>query len=93
MSIIHVPHLFCVINKGLTVIVYKCWKIDGLIKDIENEHNKINGTPTTLEIKLYYPTFVNNNSQFSISGICTAKGYAVSNMIVRQSEIIIENGQ
>ena len=24
----------------LTVIVYKCWKIDGLIKDIENEHNK-----------------------------------------------------
>lgn len=39
------------------------------------------------------PTFVNNYSQFSISGICTAKGYAVSNMIVRQSEIIIENGQ
>ena len=29
----------------LTVIVYKCWEIDGLIKDIENEHNKINGTP------------------------------------------------
>lgn len=24
----------------LTVIVYKCWEIDGLIKDIENEHNK-----------------------------------------------------
>lgn len=39
------------------------------------------------------PTFVNNYSQFSISGICTAKGYAVSNMIARQSEIIIENGQ
>ena len=39
------------------------------------------------------PTFVNNYSQFSISGICTAKGYAVSNMVVRQSEIIVENGQ
>ena len=33
----------------LTVIVYKCWGIDGVIKDIENEHNKINGTPTTLD--------------------------------------------
>ena len=41
----------------LTVIVYKCWKIDGLIKDIENE-------PTTLEIKLYYPTYyLHNNSK------------------------------
>ena len=48
----------------LTVIVYKCWKIDGLIKDIENEHNKINGTPTTLEINLYYPTYyLHNNSK------------------------------
>ena len=28
----------------LTVIVYKCWGIDRVIKDIENEHNKINGT-------------------------------------------------
>lgn len=46
----------------LTVIVYKCWKIDGLIKDIENEHNKINGTPTTLEIKLYYPTYYLHNA-------------------------------
>ena len=25
----------------LTVIVYKCWGIDGVIKDIENEHNKL----------------------------------------------------
>ena len=34
------------------------------IKDIENEHNKINGTPTTLEIKLYYPTYyLHNNSK------------------------------
>ena len=48
----------------LTVIVYKCWEIDGVIKDIENEHNKINGTPTTLEIKLYYPTYyLHNNSK------------------------------
>ena len=48
----------------MTVIVYKCWEIDGLIKDIENEHNKINGTPTTLEIKLYYPTYyLHNNSK------------------------------
>ena len=48
----------------LTVIVYKCWEIDGLIKDIENEHNKINGTPTTLEINLYYPTYyLHNNSK------------------------------
>ena len=23
----------------LTVIVYKCWRIDRVIKDIENEHN------------------------------------------------------
>ena len=39
-------------------------EIDGLIKDIENEHNKINGTPTTLEIKLYYPTYyLHNNSK------------------------------
>ena len=38
----------------LTVIVYKCWEIDGLIKDIENEHNKINGTPSTLTINLHH---------------------------------------
>ena len=53
----------------LTVIVYKCWEIDGLIKDIENEHNKINGTPTTLEIKLYYPTYYLHNNIAS-SSIC-----------------------
>ena len=48
----------------LTVIVYKCWRIDRVIKDIENEHNKINGTPTTLEINLYYPTYyLHNNSK------------------------------
>ena len=42
----------------------ECWGIDGVIKDIENEHNKINGTPTTLEINLYYPTYyLHNNSK------------------------------
>ena len=35
----------------LTVIVYKYWGIDETIRKIETEHNKINGTPTTLEIK------------------------------------------
>lgn len=51
-------------DTALTVIVYKCWGIDGVIKDIENEHNKINGTPTTLEINLYYPTYyLHNNSK------------------------------
>lgn len=48
----------------LTVLYNYLRLIDGLIKDIENEHNKINGTPTTLEIKLYYPTYyLHNNSK------------------------------
>lgn len=38
----------------LDVVVYKYWKIDNTIQKIEEEHNKINGTPTTLEINLYY---------------------------------------
>lgn len=38
----------------LKVVVYKYWKIDDTILKIEKEHNKINGTPTTLEINLYY---------------------------------------
>ncbi|GAA0801529.1 hypothetical protein GCM10008910_31320 [Faecalicatena orotica] len=38
----------------LAVIVYKYWGIDNTIRKIETEHNKINGTPTTLEINLYY---------------------------------------
>lgn len=38
----------------LTVIVYKYWGIDDTNREIEAEHNKINGTPTTLEINLYY---------------------------------------
>jgi hypothetical protein len=42
----------------LTVIVYKYWGIDETIRKIETEHNKINGTPTTLEINLYYSVWL-----------------------------------
>ena len=42
----------------LTVIVYKYWGIDETIRKIETEHNKINGTPTTLEINLYYSAWL-----------------------------------
>lgn len=38
----------------LKVVVYKYWGIDDTVLKIEQEHNKINGTPTTLEINLYY---------------------------------------
>lgn len=38
----------------LKVIVYRYWNIDELVQEIREEHNKINGTPTTLEINLYY---------------------------------------
>ena len=38
----------------LKVVVYKYWGIDKTIKDIEAEHNGINGTPTTLKMNLYY---------------------------------------
>ncbi len=38
----------------LEVVVYKYWDIDNIILKIEKSHNKINGTPTTLEINLYY---------------------------------------
>ena len=41
----------------LKVIVYKCWEIYDVIQEIEVEHNRINGIPTTLEINLYYPTY------------------------------------
>ncbi len=41
-------------DTALKVVVYKYWKIDDTILKIEKEHNKINGTPTTLEINLYY---------------------------------------
>lgn len=38
----------------LKVAVYKYWNLNETIEAIEQEHNKINGTPTTLEINLYY---------------------------------------
>ena len=41
----------------LKAIVYKCWGIHDVIQEIETEHNRINGIPTTLEINLYYPTY------------------------------------
>ena len=58
--------LFCLIagicyytrDTELTVIVYKYWGIDETIRKIETEHNKINGTPTTLEINLYYSAWL-----------------------------------
>lgn len=50
----HVRNSMSFSNQGtrdteLTVIVYKYWGIDETIRKIETEHNKINGTPTTLE--------------------------------------------
>ena len=41
----------------LSVTVYKYWGINDTIQEIEAEHNRINGTPTTLEINLYYPAW------------------------------------
>ena len=38
----------------LNVIVYQYWGMEELTERIKDEHNMINGTPTTLEIKLYY---------------------------------------
>lgn len=38
----------------LNVIVYQYWDLDGLAERIKNEHNMINGTPTKLEINVYY---------------------------------------
>ncbi len=46
----------------LKVIVYKCWEIHDMIQEIEAEHNRINGIPTTLEINLYSPTYFLPNS-------------------------------
>ena len=37
----------------LNVIVYHSWNINQTIRDIEKEHNQINGTPTLLEINLF----------------------------------------
>lgn len=38
----------------IKVVVYKYWNLNEIIKSIEQEHNKINGVPTSLEINLYY---------------------------------------
>lgn len=38
----------------LKAVIYKYYDIDGTIRAIEQEHNRINGTPTSLEINLYY---------------------------------------
>ena len=47
--------LFCLIAG---ICFYKYWGIDETIRKIETEHNKINGTPTTLEINLYYSAWL-----------------------------------
>ena len=59
----HVRNSMSFSNQGtrdteLTVIVYKYWGIDETIRKIVTEHNKINGTPTTLEINLYYSAWL-----------------------------------
>ena len=46
----------------LKVIVYKCWEIHDMIQEIEAEHNRINGIPTTLEINLYSASYFLPNS-------------------------------
>lgn len=45
-------------DTDLIVIIYKYRGIDDTIREIEAEHNKINGTPTTLEINLYYSAWL-----------------------------------
>lgn len=41
-------------DTDLRVIVYKYFETESLIEDIEEEHNEINGTPSSLEINLYH---------------------------------------
>lgn len=38
----------------IKVVIYKYHDIDNTVKAIEQEHNRINGTPTSLEMDLYY---------------------------------------
>ena len=38
----------------IKVVIYKYHDIDDTVKAIEQEHNRINGTPTSLEMNLYY---------------------------------------
>lgn len=42
----------------MTVVVYKYWRIDKTIRKLKAEHNKVTGTPTPLEIKLYYSSWL-----------------------------------
>lgn len=37
----------------LKVVVYQYWNIDQLLTEIEEKHNKLNGTPTTLIVDVY----------------------------------------
>ena len=37
----------------IKVVIYKYHDIDNTVKAIEQEHNRINGTPTSLEMDLY----------------------------------------
>lgn len=41
-------------DTDLRVISYKYFETESLIEDIEEEHNTINGTPSSLEINLYH---------------------------------------
>lgn len=41
-------------DTDLRVISYKYFETESLIEDIEEEHNEINGTPSSLEINLYH---------------------------------------
>lgn len=41
-------------DTDLKVIAYQFWNTDGLIEDIVEEHNTINGTPSSLEVNLYH---------------------------------------
>ena len=38
----------------IKVVIYKYHDIDNTVKAIEQEHNRINGTPTSLEMDPYY---------------------------------------
>ena len=40
----------------IKVVIYKYHDIDNTVKAIEQEHNRINGTPTSLEIANYVQT-------------------------------------
>lgn len=41
----------------MNVVIYHYWKIDQIYIDVEKEHNKINGTPSSLTINLYLSKF------------------------------------